>query len=444
VWAWGSNAHGELGDNSTQQSAVPVRVCAPAVPTTQPAGECDQHLQAATAVSAHEGDSLALLRNGTVVAWGSNDHGQLGDGTTADSDVPVRVCAVGETAAPCAQPLSGVVAISAGYRFALALLKNGSVVAWGHNEDGELGNGGTIPSDVPVPVSGLMNVKAIAAGGAFGIALQRDGTVMNWGWLDPGYEGPEQSLTPVPVEGLPPATAIAAGAGFRMALLGNGTVESWGLDDSGQLGALGEECVIDHSCRRNPAPIAGLSEVSAIAAGRENALALLKKGTVMSWGNPVYGQIGNDAFVFPIQYHGGWSDGAPTPVCALSDVSGIASGGELSLAYGKDGPGTPCTPQPALRGGSPNAGPAGTPVTIVGDNLTDTTRVTFYWQQTSASFKVVSPTEIVAIAPAAPPEEGRAPRGPVVVTTSAGVAEGIRERNLDLFDTGLPHFFLEE
>lgn len=204
VWAWGNNAHGELGDNSTQASDVPVKVCAPVVPqTTQLASGCTQRLQEVTAVSAHEGDSLALLRNGTVVAWGSNNHGQLGDGSTADSDVPVTVCAAGETAAPCVHPLSGVVAISAGDGFALALLGDGTVVGWGENEEGGLGDGGTTASSVPVPVSGLGDVKAIAAGSGFGVALQRDGTVMTWGWIRPTYDGPLYSYTPVPVEGLP-------------------------------------------------------------------------------------------------------------------------------------------------------------------------------------------------------------------------------------------------
>jgi alpha-tubulin suppressor-like RCC1 family protein len=444
VWAWGSNEYGELGDNSVQASAVPVKVCAPAPQTTQPAGKCEHRLLEATAISAQYYDSLALLRDGTVVAWGNNERGQLGDGSTADSDVPVTVCAVGETAAPCTHPLSGVVAISAGYGFALALLNDGTVVAWGDNQNGELGDGGTTDSSVPVPVGGLTNVKAIAAGGVFGFALLDDGTVRDWGALGENYFGPVQSLTPVPVEGLPQATAIAAGGGFRLALLTNGTVDSWGQDGSGELGVL-EECVPDVMCRSHPGPVPGLGEVSAISAGGSNALALLSNGTVMAWGSPEDGQIGNDAFVWQLLYHSGlWADGAATPVCALSEVGGISSGGSLSLAYGKDGPGVPCTPEPVLRSGSPNSGPAGTPVTIVGDNFTGATKVTFYEERANASFTVVSPTEILAIAPAAPLEEGHQPRGYIHVTTPVGEARGMKEPNGNLFDNGDPKFLLEE
>lgn len=443
VWAWGNNEVGQLGDGSNTNSDVPVRVCAPGSPAPAAGQECLRRLSAVASISASYDDSFALLRNGTVVAWGENYEGRLGDNSTANSSDPVMVCALGETAYPCKRPLRGVVAVSPAGDDTLALLRSGTVVAWGGNKIGELGDGSTTASNVPVAVSGLTHVEAIAAGSAGGMALSSEGTVMDWGYLHASYAGPVESSTPVPVEGLAGVAAIAANEGDRYALLSDGAVESWGGDLWGQLGAE-EECEMGHLCRKSPEPIAGLSEVAAIAAGGANALALLKNGTVMAWGNPENGQIGNDAFVWPTQYYGGWSDSAPTPVCALSEVSGVASGGVLSLAYGKDGPGTACKPEPALRSGSPKTGPAGTPVTIRGDNFTGATKVTFYWQRADASFTVVSPTEIVAIAPVAPQEEGSPPRGPISVTTPVGEARGIRELNYNLFENGDPHFLLEE
>ena len=104
------------------------------------------------AVAAGEFFSLALLKNGTVLAWGRNDLGQLGNGRMTDSVVPVVV-----------KGLTGVAAISAGgcggtsEGHSLALLNTGKVRSWGDNLYGELGDGSTISSDVPVEVKGLSN-----------------------------------------------------------------------------------------------------------------------------------------------------------------------------------------------------------------------------------------------------------------------------------------------
>ena len=341
VWAWGNNEAGQLGDGSNANSDVPVRVCAPGSPAPAAGHECLRRLSAVASISASYDDSFALLRNGTVVAWGENYEGRLGDNSTANSSDPVMVCALGETAYPCKKPLRSVVAVSSAGDDTLALLRSGTVVAWGDNRIGQLGDGSTTTSSVPVAVSGLTHIEAIAAGSSGGMALSSEGTAMDWGFLHNSYSGPADSSTPVPVEGLVGVTAIAANEGDRYALRSGGTVESWGGNRWGQLGTIGEECKMSVLCRNNPEPIAGLSGVAAISAGGANALALLQNGTVMAWGDPENGQIGNDAFVWPTQYYGNFSDGSPTPVCALSEVSGIASGGELSLAYGKDGPGTP-------------------------------------------------------------------------------------------------------
>jgi Regulator of chromosome condensation (RCC1) repeat len=113
------------------------------------------YLTGVTAISAGEEHSLALLSNGTVMAWGSNVYEQLGDGTETDRKVPVAVSG-----------LSGVTAISAGGGHSLALLSNATVMAWGSDAYGQLGNGtSAISFGVPVAVSGLSGVTGISAGG---------------------------------------------------------------------------------------------------------------------------------------------------------------------------------------------------------------------------------------------------------------------------------------
>ena len=158
VVAWGYDGFGELGDGSTGgHTNVPVGVCevGATAPCTAAKGNL---LKGVTAISNGVFLSMALLGDGTVVTWGNNDYGQLGDGATGgSSDLPVRVCAVGATA-PCTAGngnlLKDVVAIStSASEGAIALLGNGSVVAWGRNEFGQLGDGTVAAnSDVPVEV----------------------------------------------------------------------------------------------------------------------------------------------------------------------------------------------------------------------------------------------------------------------------------------------------
>jgi alpha-tubulin suppressor-like RCC1 family protein len=174
VVGWGLNNGGQLG-----------------IGTREGPEECDfsacsrppvalSSLSDVTAISAGGGFSLALLQNGRVMAWGTAD---LGDGITPErgSDVPFPV-----------NGLSRVAAISAGSNDALALLQNGTVVAWGTNAQGQLGQGTTMGPETcsedrfscsrnPVPVPGLRGVVAIAAGNQFNLALLKNGTVMAWG-----------------------------------------------------------------------------------------------------------------------------------------------------------------------------------------------------------------------------------------------------------------------
>ena len=120
---------------------------------------------------------MALLSNGTVMAWGYGAFGQLGDGSEgfeASSDVPVAV-----------NGLSEVTAVAAGYNHSFALLRDGTVMAWGYNEFGDLGNGTSEERayPTPAPVSGLREVTAIAAGlGGVTTALLKNGSVMDWGY----------------------------------------------------------------------------------------------------------------------------------------------------------------------------------------------------------------------------------------------------------------------
>jgi alpha-tubulin suppressor-like RCC1 family protein len=179
------------------------------------------------AVVAGSNHSLALKSDGTVLAWGSNASGQLGDGTAVSRSSPIQVNGLG--------PGSGVVAIAAGMDHSLALKSDGTVLAWGGNSSGQLGDGTTSPRPSPVQVSGLgpaSSVISIAVGlGSHSLALKSDGSVVAWGANSSGQVGDGTTTTrviPVQVSGLGSGSGvvgITAGGSDSFARRSNG--QSW-------------------------------------------------------------------------------------------------------------------------------------------------------------------------------------------------------------------------
>ncbi len=381
VMGWGGNIYGQLGDRTHENSDVPVEV--------------KGLKQAVTAISAGANHSLARLENGSVMAWGENMYGQLGDGTSGTgsaSDVAVEVSG-----------LSGVKAVSGGGDHSLALLENGTVMAWGKNTEGQLGDANTTDSDVPVAVRGLSGVTAIAAGQEFSVALLENGTVMAWGLNKRGQLGDgttTNSDIPTPVTGLGGVKAISAGLGHTVALLDSATVMAWGYNVHGQLG--------DGSTIESDVPVAvqGLSGVKAIScAGGETSLALLDGETVMAWGYNDKGQLGDGTTK---------DSDVPVMVQGLKEVAGIAAGGNHSLAFGPAGASAPA---PVVSSLVPDSGPVsgGKKVKIEGENFTGATAVKF--GANAASFTVDSDRSITTTLP-----PGEAGSVNVTVTTPAGTS----------------------
>ena len=378
VMAWGHNAVGELGDGSTTESTVPVTVSG---------------LSGVTAIAAGRTDGYALLSNGTVMAWGENDVGELGTGSMTGPETCEEGYLACSTRPVAVRGLTGVTSIAGGEGFALALLSNGTVVAWGQGERGKLGDGKLSNSALPVAVQGLTGVTAIAAG-YDGMALLGDGSVRDWGFNAGGLlgtgsmTGPEScggeacSTVPVAVSGLSDVSAIASGGAHNLALLGNGTVRAWGYNAEGMLGN-GTEANSDL-----PTEVVGLSEATAIAAGSYHSMALLSNGTVKSWGWDAEWELGN------AEAEG--KSAVPVPVSYLSGVQSIAAG-----AYDGFAVGPASTPVPTVTEVEPNHGPpsGGTTVTVTGTNFTGATAVHF-GSTAAKSFAVNSATSITAVSPA--------------------------------------------
>ena len=128
--------------------------------------------------------NVALMSDGTVYAWGLNDVGQLGDGTTTTRTAPIQVSG-----------LETVTEIAAGENHTVALKSNGTVYAWGYNSSGQLGDGTTTIRSTPVQVLGvggvgtLTDVTQIAAGAYFTVAVKSSDTVCAWGQNNYGQLG---------------------------------------------------------------------------------------------------------------------------------------------------------------------------------------------------------------------------------------------------------------
>jgi hypothetical protein len=170
---WGKNANGQLGDGT--------RVNRPLAAATQgfPA-----QVEPMTYIAAGGAHACAIVKDGSLRCWGSNESGQLGDGTNTPRTTPTA-----------AMGLSAVAQVVAGAAHTCALLEpgsagKGSVVCWGANANGQLGNGSKNASSTSVQVSGLTaGVQSIAAGGNHSCAVMTDGTIRCWGENSDGELG---------------------------------------------------------------------------------------------------------------------------------------------------------------------------------------------------------------------------------------------------------------
>ncbi|OUZ09116.1 hypothetical protein BHE97_11475 [Aeromicrobium sp. PE09-221] len=281
AYCWGSNRYGQLGDGTDDASLVPVQVTG-----------LDDPVIAITAGDWHT-CALTTTDAGTVYCWGYNGFGQLGDGTTTDSFVPVQVAGLDEP----------VIAITAGVTHTCALTDTGDVYCWGDNGYGRLGDGTDDASLVPVQVTGLDEpVTAIAAGRTHTCALTDTDDVYCWG--DNGYgrlgDGTDDaSLVPVQVTGLDKVTAITTGFTHTCALTTTGDAYCWGY---GRLGDGTDDASLV------PVQVTGLDEpVTAITAGWYHTCALTTTDTAHCWGNNGDGQLGNGtdgASLVPVQVTG--------------------------------------------------------------------------------------------------------------------------------------------
>jgi alpha-tubulin suppressor-like RCC1 family protein len=260
-------------------------------------------------VSAGEIHTCALQPSGTVLCWGDNSRGQLGDNTITS-----------RTATTAVTGLTDAIAISAGYSHNCALKRNGSVVCWGSNNDGQLGDGTLVDKTTPVLVAGLTDAMAVTTGFGHSCAIKTNASVICWGRNDRGQLGNTTLGTlPTSVNGLTDAVALSAGILHTCALKTNGSVVCWGANSLGQLG---DSTAIGNS---KPVLVVGLTDATVLRAGAYSNCAIKVNGGVVCWGYNNRGQLGNGTQ--------GGSETKPVLVTGLTDVIGL-SGGKVETATG--------------------------------------------------------------------------------------------------------------
>jgi alpha-tubulin suppressor-like RCC1 family protein len=302
VKTWGYNSHGQLGDISQTNRNVPTDAFI-AYPDI-------------TAFGGGENHTLALQANGTVVAVGYNEYGQLGDGTTTTTGCRCKTTPVVVRNSANTADLQNITAVSGGVNHSLALDKDGKVWAWGSNIQGQLGNNGTwgpnnpglnLPVQVGAGVDGFDGqVIAVNAGGNHNLALTADGKLWAWGYNFNGQIGDgaggngTDRRFPVKVQvsagvDFGNVLQIAAGLYHSAALRRDGTVWIWGNNVNKEAG--------------NPSVTAGsvlypaqtkqavMGNVVQIAAGSFHNVALTQAGEVWIWGSNYDAQLGNGSNV---------------------------------------------------------------------------------------------------------------------------------------------------
>jgi alpha-tubulin suppressor-like RCC1 family protein len=288
VAAWGNNYFGPVGDGTNIDRMAPVSLAQAGVLAGR----------RMIAVKARGSVSLALGADGRVAAWGYNDNGALGNNVPGNAKTPTAVYTGGALAGKT------VVAVTTGGQHCLALCSDGALLAWGLNSYGQLGDGTQVARMEPVSVnqSGVLAGKAVvavAAGFYHSMVLCSDGTLVTWGGQTDGQLGngvTTRSAIPVRVTttGVLAGKTVAgmsAGEYHNVVVCTDGTVATWGRNYEGQLGNAGTSSSnVPVQVNRSGA-LAG-KIVTAVAAGATHSMALCTDGTVVTWGDNANGQLG--------------------------------------------------------------------------------------------------------------------------------------------------------
>ena len=335
VYTWGYNEDGQLGNGTTENSTTPICI-------SNEENELKDKEIVDAVIGYNSYDScmmIALDKNGKVYTWGDNGDGQLGDGTTENSTTPI--CISDKENAIKGKKIVKIVA--EGYT-TVALDKNGKVYTWGRNNSGQLGDGTTEDSTIPICISDKENelkdkeiVDAVIGynfyGGSCMIALDKNGKVYTWGRNYCGQLGDgttEDSTIPICISDKENAIKgkkiVKVSNDYNIVALDeDGKVYTWGYNRHGQLGNGTTENSTTPKCISNEENELKDKEIVDAVIGYNSydyscmMIALDKNGKVYTWGYNRYGQLGN-----------GTTENSTTPICISNQEENMLKNKKIS------------------------------------------------------------------------------------------------------------------
>lgn len=284
TYVWGRNNKGQLGLNVTSNLTDD--------PDTHPVSPTELNVETPfVSLAFNQNSSLALADDGSVWSWGDGSYGQLGLNTDGTENVDINDVWVPTKI----ENISDAVSVVRGYFHSMVLHSDGSVSTFGRNSEGQLGDGSTNDSDTPITVN-LSNIVQIAASSSSSYAVDQDGQLWGWGANDYGNLGLSLSdfdahSDPVPIALPEEIDSIAAGRDHVLALARSGKVYAWGLNFNSQVGLrLTEEWPEDVL---TPMELPWFSSARSVWANGNQSFVERADGKIYPWGqNNTFGTLG--------------------------------------------------------------------------------------------------------------------------------------------------------
>lgn len=288
LYCWGSNSDGQIGNGSTENQYVPVKV-----------------LGDVASVSLGESHSAAITADGDLYCWGDNFGGQIGNDTTENQTTPVKI-------------MEKVVSVSLGYHHSAAITTNGDLYCWGYNAHGEVGNKSTTNRKTPIKV--LENVTSVSLGYTHSAAVTTNGDLYCWGYNFCGEVGDgSMSKRTTPVKVLQNVKSVSLEYQQSAAITENGDLYCWGRNYYGRIG--------NGTTENQITPVKVLSDVTEVFLEYNHNAAITRNGDLYCWGSNVNGAAGL----------GSGGDKQTTPAKVMGNVMSVSLGSTHSAAVTTNG-----------------------------------------------------------------------------------------------------------